>query len=132
MSPSRRKSKLCYRPKKTAFYVASALERNSEAIAAGATRFAKNAKRALNSRSALCLPHFAMLVGEIEDADTMSKIIARQAMIFERLSEDMKRYALKHDAIRRALASAEEETAAERALSALAAHRNINTACKME
>jgi small GTP-binding protein len=104
----------------------------SEAIAAVATRFAKNAKRALNSLSAICLPHFAMLSGAIENADTMNKIIARQATIFERLSEDMKRYALKHDAIRRTLASAEEETAAERALSVLAAHRNVDAACRME
>jgi hypothetical protein len=54
-------------------------------------------------------------------------LILRQAALLERLSEDMRRFALKHDGLRRYLASEEETNAADRALLILAGHRTINT-----
>ncbi|HVH74000.1 MAG TPA: hypothetical protein VM755_03705 [Stellaceae bacterium] len=44
-----------------------------------------------------------------------------------RRAEDMRRYALKHEGVRRHLASDEEEKAAQRALLLLAGHRTLNT-----
>jgi small GTP-binding protein len=101
-------------------------EAETRAVRAIAKRFESDAVKALGSLSALCLPHFAMLADAITDSEVLAKIVARQAAMFERLSEDMERYALKHDAVRRTLASDEEATAAERALSLLAAHRNVD------
>jgi hypothetical protein len=41
------------------------------------------------------------------------------------VSEDMRRYALKHDGIRRYMASGEELAAARRGLTIVAGHRNV-------
>ena len=103
-------------------------EAESEAISAIASRLAKEETRTLNSLSAICLPHFSMLSATVEDAKLICKLMERQATILERLSEDMARYALKHDAVRRYLASDEEETAAQRALLLVAGHRNVHAA----
>jgi GTP-binding protein EngB required for normal cell division len=62
--------------------------------------------------SAICLPHLVTLV----------------ATILRRFSEDMRRYALKHDAVRRYMASREELTVAERGLRAVAGLRQVNLA----
>ena len=43
------------------------------------------------------------------------------------MADNLRRYALKHDGLRRYLASDEEEKAAERALMMLAGHRTLNT-----
>jgi GTP-binding protein EngB required for normal cell division len=99
----------------------------SEAISELANRLAVD-RAALNSLSAICLPHFAILSSEIHDIDLMRKLMAHQATILEQLSEDMERYALKHDALRRFLESREEATAAERALLLLAGDRKVNAA----
>jgi hypothetical protein len=44
----------------------------------------------------------------------------------ERIAEDMQRYAIKHDALRRDLASAEEHTSYLQALQLLVGHRSVN------
>jgi GTP-binding protein EngB required for normal cell division len=98
----------------------------SEAISELANRLAMDREQALKSLSAICLPHFAMLSSETPDIDLMRKLIAHQATLLERLSEDMERYALKRDALRRFLESGEEATAAERALLLLAGDRKVN------
>jgi hypothetical protein len=100
----------------------------AEVIAALANRFAQDDKQALKSLSAICLPHFGMLSAAVQDADVVRKLMDHQATLLERVSEDMSRYALKHNATRRYLESQEETTAAERALLLLAGHHNVNTA----
>jgi hypothetical protein len=80
----------------------------------------------MNSLSAICLPHFAMLTTAVKDSGLICKIMEHEATIFERLSEDMQRYSLKFNAVRRALESEEEETAADRTMMLLAGHRNVN------
>jgi small GTP-binding protein len=97
------------------------------AISALANRFAQDHKQTLKSLSAICLPHFAMLSAAVQDAHVVRQLVDHQAALLERVSEDMKRYALKHNATRRYLESQEETTAAERALLLLAGHRNVNT-----
>jgi GTP-binding protein EngB required for normal cell division len=97
-----------------------------EAISKLTTWLGKNPDTNLNSLSAICLPHFAKLSAAIEDSNLARRLIERQAALFRRVSEDMERYALKFDAVRRMLASDEEENAAERALLLIAGDRNVN------
>ena len=97
-----------------------------EAISNLASRFAENDARTLSSLSAICLPHVAMLSAAIQDIDMVRKLMDHHATLLERLSEDMQRFTLKHDALRRGLESGEEETAAARALLLVAGHRNVN------
>jgi hypothetical protein len=72
-----------------------------------------------------------MVTEAIEDAGLIRKLIEREALILERVSEDMKRYALKRDAVRRYLLSDEETAAAHRALLLLAGHRNVNATSRI-
>jgi hypothetical protein len=74
----------------------------------------------------LCLDHLRSVAETIEPGEAARKLIEREAEMIERLSEDMRRYALKHDGVRRFLASAEELSADKRALMLLAGHRNVN------
>lgn len=76
--------------------------------------------------SGVCLQHLPLLCAAITEPDTVRAIVEHQALILERLAEDMRRYATKHDAIRRALASEEELTASNRGLRALAGLPNVN------
>jgi small GTP-binding protein len=96
-----------------------------EAIEIILARLTKDESRSLNSLSTLCLSHLAMLLARVKDAHLMRKLVVRQAAIFQRMSEDMSRFALKHDGVRRYLASEEESTAARRALLALAGQRKV-------
>ncbi|HZV21357.1 MAG TPA: dynamin family protein [Hyphomicrobiales bacterium] len=73
----------------------------------------------------LCMPHFTMLLPAIDDIKIIRQLTLRQAEVIERLAEDMRRYALKHDAVRRFLASAEETAAAAQALKLFAGHRQL-------
>jgi hypothetical protein len=82
------------------------------------------------SLSLLCFPHLAHVVGQLEDGGLLAWLLLRQAAVFERLSEDMKRFVLRLDGARRRLISAEENSAAHRALMSLAGHRNVNGAVK--
>lgn len=57
-----------------------------------------------------------MFVEAVRDDGAVRELMHRQAAIFQRFSEDMRRYALKHSAVRRHLSSQEEEAAAGRGL----------------
>lgn len=104
-------------------------EIETRAICELASRLAMNAN-ALDSLSALCLPHLAMLSAALSDEEVVRRLLKQEALLLERLSEDMQRNALKQDGTRRFLASTEEETAAERALLILAGHRNVDFVCE--
>lgn len=93
------------------------------AISMLAHRFSKQGVQTLNVLSAVCIPHLAMLSGALQDADLVRKLMDHQATLLERLSEDMKRFALKHNAMRRELETKEEIIVAERVLSLIAGHR---------
>jgi hypothetical protein len=99
-------------------------QEEQDAVAATAKQFHKG--RAFNSMSALCLPHFSMLLSAIRDSELVRSLLERQAAVLQRYSEDMRRYAIKHDAVRRYLASQEETTAAERGLLLVAGFRQVN------
>jgi len=82
----------------------------------------------------VCLPHLRWLIAHASDAtgqltsasrDTLCALLRRQGAAAERLAEDMQRYVLKRDGIRRALLTEEEEQAARRALAFLAGARQV-------
>jgi hypothetical protein len=67
-----------------------------------------------------------MLVSAVRDGELIRALLERQAAVLQRFSEDMKRYAIKYDGVRRYLASEEETTAAERGLLLMAGRRQVN------
>ena len=97
----------------------------SDAIAGSSRRLTVEGSQALNRLSALCLPHFGRLIGTLRNEQLIGELLTRQAALLERLAEDMKRSALKHDGVRRYLLSDEEESASKRGLSLLARARPI-------
>ncbi len=97
----------------------------SEAIAGLSRRLTVTQAQGLESLSALCLPHFARLVGTLRNEQLVGELLTRQAALLDRLAEDMKRSALKHDGVRRYLLSDEEESASKRGLALLARARPI-------
>lgn len=78
------------------------------------------------SAVSLCVPHLELLLNQIEDEPLRSRLLLREAAVMERTAEDMQRYAIKHDALRRHLASQEENDAPLLALQLLSGHRSVN------
>jgi hypothetical protein len=97
-----------------------------QAVNAVATWLRQDTSQTLNSLSAICLPHLSMLAAAASNPEITRRLMERQATILQRVSEDMKRYALKQDAVRRFLASQEDMTAAQRALMFLSGRNNVN------
>lgn len=104
----------------------------SEAVSLVAARFSEDARNALNGLSAVCLPHLRLLIASLDDPETIQDLMLREAVILERLSDDMRRYATKHDAVRRLLASDEETKAGRTAIAVLAGLRNVHMADRNE
>jgi len=74
----------------------------------------------------LCLTHLGLVVQSIDADEPARELLVEQAAMLKRLSEDMRRYALKHEGVRRYLASDEETSADHRALMLLGGHRNVS------
>jgi hypothetical protein len=97
------------------------------AVNAVAGRLRQTPDQALASLSDICLPHLRLLSATLGENPVAAKLLARQGAILQRLADNVRRYALKNDGLRRYLASDEEERAAERTLMVLAGHRSLNT-----
>jgi hypothetical protein len=97
-----------------------------DAIDTLAKRLEQDKTRALNALSAICLPHFVMLMSAVRDSALVRTMLKRQATVLERYAEDMKRYAIKHAGVRQHLASEEETRAAERGLLLVAGRSQVN------
>ena len=76
--------------------------------------------------SALCLPHLQLVLQHTTNDSVRKFLLHREAAFMERIAEDMQRYAIKHDALRRDLASSEEHDAYLQALQMLVGHRSVN------
>jgi len=76
---------------------------------------------------ASCLPHLLMVALALGPGDATHDLLAAHASLLERTAEDLQRYALKHDALRRYLTSEEERRASQNALLLLAGHRNLSS-----
>jgi GTP-binding protein EngB required for normal cell division len=96
------------------------------AVADMARSLAEAGRQAKDRFSGLCLTHLQLVVEAIGSGETKGKLLLGEADMLKRLSEDMRRYALKHEGMRRDLANVEEVSADRRALTLLAGHRNVN------
>jgi GTP-binding protein EngB required for normal cell division len=99
----------------------------SAAVTAVTERLRQDPDKTLRSISEICLPHLRLLVAALGADAAAGKLLVHEAALLRRMSEDMRRYALKHDGLRRYLASEEETRAAERGLLVLAGHRTLGT-----
>lgn len=75
---------------------------------------------------ACCLPHLVLVVESLGPGPDAQKLLQAHAYLMERTMEDLQRYALKHDALRRHLTSEEERHASQLALLLLAGHRSVS------
>lgn len=75
--------------------------------------------------SEFCLAHAAAVVRCIRDSATVQAVLDSSARLLERTSQDMQQFALKHDGLRRYLASSEENKAYVRALLLTAGLRSL-------
>jgi hypothetical protein len=108
------------------------IEIEQAAVAEFAVSLAAAANETMDRLSGLCLDHLRLVVEALETSEAKERLMTSQAAVLERLSEDMRRYALKYDGMRRYLANAEELTADRRALMVLAGHRNVNGLWKLQ
>jgi len=79
----------------------------------------------MRAQAGLCLPHLQQVIRTIGPEPVARQLLVAEAAALGRLSEDMRRYALKRDGLRRALASEEDSSADRRALMLLGGHRNV-------
>lgn len=75
--------------------------------------------------AALCLPHLRTISERLGNQELLCALIVDQTRAVERLAEDMRRYVLKHDGLRRALTSDEERRAARDGIAYVAGLRSI-------
>ncbi len=75
---------------------------------------------------ACCLSHLIMAAEATGPGEPARRLFHSHASLLERTAEDLQRYALKHDALRRYLTSEEERQASQLALLLLAGHRNVS------
>jgi small GTP-binding protein len=90
---------------------------------------AKAALRALEQEPhvpACCLPHLILVINSLGPGKEAQRLLEAHARLLERTYEDLQRYALKHDALRRHLTSEEERRASQLALLLLSGHRNVS------
>ena len=80
----------------------------------------------------LCLPHLSALLRRTPNSPIARDLLEFEAAILERLAENMERYALKHDALRRGLQSEDERVAYHRGLSQLVGDKRLRTPWHVE
>lgn len=97
-----------------------------QAIASIINKTSENSEPDSLALSALCLPHLQLVLQRTKTESVHKFLLHREAAFMERIAEDMQRYAIKHDALRRDLASSEEHDAYLQALQILVGHRNVN------
>jgi small GTP-binding protein len=75
---------------------------------------------------ACCLPHLTSVIAVLGPGEPARILLHAHARLLERTAEDLQRYALRHDALRRYLTSQEERSASQLTLLLLAGHRSVN------
>jgi len=75
---------------------------------------------------ACCLPHLVLVTDLLGLGEPAQRLLESHAHLLERTAEDLQRYALRYDALRRYLTSEEERRASQLALLLLAGHRNVS------
>jgi GTP-binding protein EngB required for normal cell division len=92
-----------------------------EALASMATRL----EGAEATHAGLCLMHLERLMRAVGLTGVTRQLLLSESAALKRLAEDMRRYALKRDGLRRDLVSEEDLSADRRALMLLGGHRNV-------
>lgn len=80
----------------------------------------------------LCLPHLSAFLRKVRDTGLGRVIVHFEAALFERLAENMERYSLKHNALRRELQSNDERVAYHRGLSQLVGSKSLQSPWHVE
>jgi GTP-binding protein EngB required for normal cell division len=80
----------------------------------------------------LCIRHLHSVLRSKPSLEIARRLVEEEARVVDRLSEDMQRYAIKHDALRRELATELEHQVHEIALSRLVGLRNIVAPWKVD
>jgi small GTP-binding protein len=80
----------------------------------------------------LCLPHLVMVADGLGTGEAAQRLLQAHSVLLERTAEDLQRYAVKYDGLRRYLTSEEERQAAQLALLLLAGHRSVNAPWAVE
>ena len=75
---------------------------------------------------AVCLPHLAGVVMRIDDTKTAKQLLASQAALLRRVAEEMQRYALRQESLRRDLITEEEELSYRFALQYLTGNKHVD------
>ncbi len=75
---------------------------------------------------ACCLSHLVLVTDLLGVGEPAQRLLESHAHLMERTAEDLQRYALRYDALRRYLTSEEERRASQLALLLLAGHRNVS------
>jgi GTP-binding protein EngB required for normal cell division len=81
---------------------------------------------------ACCLQHLTLVASTLGTSEAAQLLIRSHASLLERTAEDLRRYALRHDALRRHLTSDEERSAATLILLLLAGHRSVSAPWNVE
>jgi GTP-binding protein EngB required for normal cell division len=81
---------------------------------------------------ACCLPHLVLVADSLGAGQPARSLVRSHARLLERTSEDLQRYALRHDALRRQLTSEEERRASQLALLLLGGHRSVSAPWEAE
>lgn len=80
----------------------------------------------------LCLPHLSALLRKVTDDSLARSLLDFEAALLERLAENMERYSLRHDALRRGLNSEDERVAYHRGLSQLVGDKRLQAPWRVE
>jgi hypothetical protein len=75
--------------------------------------------------ASLCLPHLIHIVGSLAEIQASLPLIEQMTSALERVAENMQRYALRHEGLRRELVSEEEWHAPELGLALVVGHRSV-------
>jgi len=76
--------------------------------------------------------HLRLLPTHLKDIGILKQVLQRESALLERVAEDMQRYSLKHEALRRNLTSDEERDAALKAFLLLVGHRSVSSPWRVE
>lgn len=75
----------------------------------------------------LCLPHLYAALARQTEVGTARRLVTGSAYMLDRIAQHMELYALKHDAVRRDLATEQEWNAHMQGLSLLVGHRRLSS-----
>ena len=96
------------------------------AIASLMARRAKAGSLERTPLSPLCLPHLRLILARSTDQEFSRYLLECEADLLERTAEDMQRYAVRHEALRRGLTSVEERNSYVQGLQMLVGHKAVN------